>query len=107
MLKAQQIKDAKHSGVGKAPLKLSDGNGLQLHVFANGRKTWIYSYRYNGKQKNITLGKYPQVTAIVARSNAANLKKQLEENPEQDPSIGSTKNKKVELDNSKLFRVVG
>ena len=48
MLKAQQIKDAKHSGVGKAPLKLSDGNGLQLHVFANGRKTWIYSYRYNG-----------------------------------------------------------
>lgn len=105
MLKAQQIKDAKHSGVGKAPLKLSDGNGLQLHVFANGRKTWIYSYRYNGKQKNITLGKYPQVTAIVARSNAANLKKQLEENPNQDPSIDSTKNKKVELDNSKLFRV--
>ena len=106
MLKAQQIKDAKHSGVGKAPLKLSDGNGLQLHVFANGRKTWIYSYRYNGKQKNITLGKYPQVTAIVARSNGANLKKQLEENPEQDPSIGNTKNKKVELDNSKLFRVI-
>ena len=33
VLKAQQIKDAKHSGVGKAPLKLSDGNGLQLHVF--------------------------------------------------------------------------
>lgn len=106
MLKAQQIKDVKHSGVGKAPVKLSDGNGLQLHVFANGRKTWIYSYRYKGKQKNITLGKYPQVTAIVARSNAANLKKQLEENPDQDPSIGSTKNKKVELDNSRLFRSV-
>lgn len=106
MLKTQQIKDAKHSEVGKAPLKLSDGNGLQLHVFANGRKTWIYSYRYNGKQKNITLGKYPQMTAIVARSNAANLKKQLEENPDQDPSTSNTKNKKVELDNSKLFRVV-
>ncbi|MGQ1368368.1 hypothetical protein ACT4YY_13445 [Acinetobacter baumannii] len=30
---------------------MSDGNGLQLHVFANGRKTRIYSYRYNGKQK--------------------------------------------------------
>jgi integrase len=106
VLKAQQIKDAKHSGVGKAPLKLSDGNGLQLHVFANGRKTWIFSYRYNGKQKNITLGKYPQMTAIVARSNAANLKKQLDESPDQDPSISSKKSKQVELDNSKLFRVV-
>ena len=48
MLKAQEIKDAKHSGIGKAPLKLSDGGGLQLHVFANGRKTWIYSYRFQG-----------------------------------------------------------
>nr|MBP8207747.1 DUF4102 domain-containing protein [Acinetobacter sp.] len=66
MLKAQEIKDAKHSGIGKAPLKLSDGGGLQLHVFANGRKTWIYSYRFQGKQKNITLGKYPQMTTIVA-----------------------------------------
>ena len=97
VLKAQQIKDAKHSGVGKAPLKLSDGNGLQLHVSANGRKTWIFSYRYNGKQKNITLGKYPQMTAIVARSNAANLKKQLDESPDQDPSISSKKSKQVEL----------
>ena len=35
-----------------------------------------------------------------------NTKKQLEENPQQDPSIGNTKNKKVELDNSKLFRVI-
>ncbi|MDN8084813.1 hypothetical protein QZJ90_03405 [Acinetobacter baumannii] len=85
---------------------MSDGNGLQLHVFANGRKTRIYSYRYNGKQKNITLGKYPQMTAIVAPSNAANLKKQLEKKPVQDSSSSNTKNKKVELDNSKLFRVV-
>ncbi|AUX90199.1 MULTISPECIES: Arm DNA-binding domain-containing protein [Acinetobacter] len=84
MLKAQEIKDAKHSGIGKAPLKLSDGGGLQLHVFANGRKTWIYSYRFQGKQKNITLGKYPQMTTIVARSSAANLKKQLAENPDKE-----------------------
>lgn len=106
MLKAQEIKDAKHSGIGTAPLKLSDGGGLQLHVFANGRKTWIYSYRFHGKQKNITLGKYPQITTIVARSSAANLKKQLAENPDKELVLTSRKQKKTDINEAKLFKTV-
>ena len=106
MLKVQEIKDAKHSGIGKTPLKLSDGNGLQLHVFPNERKTWIYSYRFKGKQKNITLGKFPAMTATVARSIVLNLKRQIEEEPNQEPSLDDRKNKSNKDNEDRLFGLV-
>ena len=42
--------------------KLSDGNGLTLLVYPNGRKYWVYRYRYLGKEKSLSLGIYPEVT---------------------------------------------
>lgn len=51
--------------------KVSDGNGLQLTVSPNGCKTWCVAYRYpatrDGKQKRLTLGRYPSVTLREAR----------------------------------------
>lgn len=58
MLTDSKIKRFKPSADTKKPDKYSDGNGLQLHVFPHGRMTWIYAYRFNGKQKNINLGTY-------------------------------------------------
>ncbi len=50
-----------------APYKVSDGEGLFVLVPLNGSKLWRLSYRFSGKQKGITLGKYPDVSLLDAR----------------------------------------
>ncbi len=47
--------------------KLSDGGGLLLLVQPNSSKWWRYRYRFNGKEKSISLGVYPGVTLKKAR----------------------------------------
>lgn len=53
---------------GEKLLKLSDGAGLQLHVFPNGSKLWRGAYRYNGKQKTFAMGAYPDLGLVDARA---------------------------------------
>lgn len=48
--------------------KLADGGGLQLWVKPNGSKLWCLAYRYNGKQKLLSVGVYPVVTLANARA---------------------------------------
>ncbi len=45
------------------PQKLSDGGGLFLHVMPTGGKSWRYAYRFDGKQKLMGLGTYPEARA--------------------------------------------
>ncbi|KTD04162.1 tyrosine-type recombinase/integrase [Legionella feeleii] len=49
------------------PLKLSDGQGLFLLIQPNGKKYWRYSYRFDGKQKTLALGVFPEVSLAEAR----------------------------------------
>ena len=53
------------------PYKLSDGGGLFLLVNTNGSRWWRYSYRFDGKQKTISLGVYPDVSLKDARAKHA------------------------------------
>ncbi|ETS30079.1 protein of unknown function (DUF4102), partial [Photorhabdus khanii NC19] len=46
---------------------LSDGNGLSLLVEPNGSKWWRFRYRFDDKQKMISLGTYPEVPLTEAR----------------------------------------
>ncbi|GIL02885.1 MAG: hypothetical protein BroJett030_27840 [Alphaproteobacteria bacterium] len=48
-------------------IKLSDGGGLQLHVHPNGSKYWKLACRYDGKQKKLAFGVYPEVSLAEAR----------------------------------------
>jgi integrase len=48
-------------------VKLSDGASLFLLIHPSGTKTWIYAYRFDGKQKKLTLGQYPQLSLKDAR----------------------------------------
>jgi integrase len=52
---------------GASTIKLSDGGGLQLHVHPNGSKYWRLAYRYDGKQKSLSFGVYPEVSLAEAR----------------------------------------
>jgi len=47
--------------------KFFDGAGLYLEVRPNGTKTWRYKYRLFDKDKNLTLGRYPENTLAEAR----------------------------------------
>ena len=62
-----------------APDKHSDAHGLQLHVFANGRMSWIYAYRLDGKQRTLTIGKYPAVSLAEARRKRDEARQQIEQ----------------------------
>lgn len=49
------------------PYKLSDGDGLVLLIQPNGSKWWRYRYRFDGKEKMLSIGTYPDVTLKEAR----------------------------------------
>ena len=44
-----------------SPRKYFDGEGLFLYVPPNGSKLWRMSYRFEGKTKLLSFGKYPTV----------------------------------------------
>ena len=49
------------------PYKLGCGNGLQLEVTPTGSKLWRYRYRFGGKEKLISLGRFTKVSLKAAR----------------------------------------
>ena len=51
----------------KARARLVDGAGLYLEVAATGSKRWFWKYRFDGKEKRLALGSYPEVAAKAAR----------------------------------------
>lgn len=65
--------------------KLSDGRGLYLQVTPTGGKLWRMNYRYGGKQRTASFGKYPDVSLATARLMASELKDKIENGV--DPAI--------------------
>lgn len=52
---------------GKKLVKLSDGDGLYLWVYEDGRKYWRLRFWVDGKEKSLSLGVYPTTTLKEAR----------------------------------------
>lgn len=101
MLTDTKIKRLKPTPDKKTPDKFSDGNGLQLHVFPTGRMTWIYAYRFNGKQKNLTLGSYEFMSLAQARAKHLAARELLANGI--DPAE-KKKERRAEADESTLFQ---
>lgn len=55
------INEVKNAKPASATYKLTDGNGLSLQVSPFGIKTWHYRYRHKGREKVLTLGRYPEI----------------------------------------------
>ncbi len=49
------------------PYKLADFDGLLILVNPNGSKLWKFKFRFEGKEKSMSFGKYPYVTLKQAR----------------------------------------
>lgn len=57
--------------------KQFDGGGLYIEVSPSGGKLWRLKYRYAGKERLLSLGKYPTVTLADARGKREAAKKLL------------------------------
>jgi integrase len=56
---------------------LTDGDGMYLEVTPNGGKWWRFKYRFDGKQKRLSLGTYPDTGLKSARDKRYEARKQL------------------------------
>jgi hypothetical protein len=75
-LKDLQVKNAKPQD---KPYKLADGGGLYLLVKPAGGKGWRLKYRFQGAEKLLSLGTYPEVGLQEARKKRDANKKLLAE----------------------------
>ncbi len=58
--------------------KLSDSSGLQLWISPEGSKYWRLAYRFGGKQRVFSIGKYPNVSLKAARAASQNARSLLD-----------------------------
>lgn len=56
-----------------------DGGGLYLQVSKTGKKSWVYRFMLNGKQRDMGLGAYPTFSLADARTKAAACRKLKQE----------------------------
>ncbi|WP_445440878.1 tyrosine-type recombinase/integrase [Citrobacter freundii] len=74
MLTIKQIDAAKPKD---KPYRLLDSNGLYLYVPVTGKKVWQLRYKLDGKEKVLTVGKYPLMSLQEARDKAWLAKKDV------------------------------
>ncbi len=74
MLTDTQVKKAKPQA---SPYRITDERGLHIKVYPNSSKLWQLRYRFEGKQKTASLGKYPDVSLADAREKRDDLRKGL------------------------------
>ena len=59
------------------PARMADSGGLYLEVAPAGGKWWRLKYRFEGKEKRVSLGVYPDVSLKAARDRRDAARKQL------------------------------
>lgn len=74
MLTVKQIEAAKPK---ESAFRLSDAGGLFLFVPPSGKKVWRLRYRFEGKEKTLVIGPYPEVSLTEARSRQSEAKMKL------------------------------
>ena len=75
------------------PYRLFDGLGLYIEVAPSGTKAWRVKYRFQGKEKRLSLGIYPDISIELAREKLAHEKELLANGI--DPSEERKKEKSI------------
>lgn len=60
--------------------RLFDSRGLYLEITTAGSKVWRFKYRYLGKEKLLTIGKFPAIGLVAARERRDMAREQIERN---------------------------
>ena len=74
------------------PYRLFDGRGLYLEVSRSGGRWWRFKYRFQGREKRMSLGVFPEVSIKEARDALDEARRQLRAG--LDPVEESKKRKK-------------
>ena len=82
-----KLNDTRIKGLKPGPktYRAADGEGLFLEISVKGSKLWKMAYRFEGKQKLLSFGKYPTVTLSMAREKRLTAKRLLTEGI--DPNV--------------------
>ncbi len=88
----------------KKPQKLYDGGGLFLLVTPAGGKLWNLKYRFDGEEKNISFGAYPDISLAEARQKRDQAKALLASGI--DPSDTRKAQKAAVTEESETFEVI-
>lgn len=75
--------------------KVSDGGGLFVLVNANGSKLWRLKYRFDGREKLLSFGAYPEVSLARAREKRGDAKTLLADGI--DPSAQAKADKEEDI----------
>lgn len=85
--------------------KLTDGGGLFLLITPSGGKLWRLKYRFDGKEKLLSLGQYPAVSLAEARKRREDDRKLLANG--QDPvAVKKTVQQAAAVSAASTFAVV-
>lgn len=83
--------------------RLNDGQGLYLDITPQGTKYWRYRYRVNGKENQVTVGRYPEMAPDEARDAHMGLRKLVQQGI--DPSAQRKEKRQLERENpAQTFR---
>lgn len=76
----EQLSDVQIKGLIKAgrPVAKTDGGGLTLTVSEAGTATWILRYRFNRQHRELTIGRYPDITLKDARKMAGEFRAKIQ-----------------------------
>ncbi|MGP8153578.1 MAG: tyrosine-type recombinase/integrase [Smithella sp.] len=84
--------------------KLTDSEGLYLHVTETGTKLWRFRYRFSGKEKLLALGKYPGISLLDARQKRDEARRQLAHGI--DPSALRKAQKQAKVENTETVEAI-
>nr|BDD47926.1 integrase [Campylobacterota bacterium] len=99
-------KEIKAAGPKEKEYKLFDGGGLYLSVTPKGKKWWRLKYRFDGKEKRISLGVYPTTSLQDARRQRETYREKIAKGI--DPSLERKEEKEaikaIEVKNQNTFK---
>jgi len=84
---------AKKAAPREKPYKMADAGGLYLYVATTGLRSWRMKFRFQGVEKLLTFGPYPDVSLSEARQKRDDARRMIRDN--EDPSGARAKSKAV------------
>ena len=102
LLTDKKVQSAKFEKFGKRT-KLADGAGLYLDIQPSG-KYWRMKYRFDGKEKTLALGVYPDVSLKLARERRTEAREQIADGV--DPNEARKAQKAAKTEQADTFKAV-
>jgi len=71
--------EIRRSKPGEKPYKIFDSGGLHLMITPTGGKLWRWKYRFDGAEKLMALGRYPEISLADARERQSDGRVEVDE----------------------------